>query len=137
MKKYSLIILLLLLFTVTRGQLNQSKEAVIDELIQVTKVEESTQYLVNMLIDRKGKVSAVRKEAIHKEIDYKGYYNKVRQVYRDNYTESELYELVAIKRSGNQALFKMKTEQVKDKLYLVGKEFGKGVGDLIRMRLGG
>lgn len=130
-----LSIMLLVLFS--SFQLNSNSN--IEKLLEVNKTKESTELMVKQILDIYQKqypnVSFMTWGGIESNINYKGYYSKIKQIYSSNYTDAEIKELIKLYNPKTMDKYTAKTKKIEQQLYNTGKEFGKELSQLITSKI--
>lgn len=125
--KKTLILLFIGVCTMVNAQ--NKKAQVVEELLKVTKVEESVPLIVNSLMNKFKQKRTDIPESYWKEIankvDYSSFINGARKLYNDNYTVEELEELVSLFKARDMETYKQKSERITPQLYQVGNDFGQ------------
>jgi len=120
--------------TLSYGQ-NSSKSKALDALLVETQAKESTQQIIEGIIQqymaKKPNAPKSIDQEIQKSIDYESYMKNIKAAYAEAYSELEINELIKIHKSGDQQLFKKKSERVAKPLYDIGNAFGKEVVQVI------
>ena len=115
------------------------KTASVDKLFILTKTKETTEVMVKQVIGMYKKqypnVSMMTWGGIESNINYQGYYKKVKQIYSSNYTDAEIKELIKLYTPKTMDKYTAKTKKVEQQLYNVGKEFGKEISQLINSKI--
>ncbi len=115
------------------------KTASVDKLFILTKTKETTEVMVKQVIGMYQKqypnVSMMTWGNIESNINYQGYYKKVKQIYSSNYTDAEIKELIKLYTPKTMDKYTAKTKKVEQQLYNVGKEFGKEISQLINSKI--
>jgi hypothetical protein len=115
------------------------KTASVDKLFVLTKTKETTEVMVKQVIGMYKKqypnVSFMTWGGIESNINYQGYYKKVKQIYSSNYTDAEIKELIKLYTPKTMDKYTAKTKKVEQQLYNVGKEFGKEISQLINSKI--
>lgn len=131
-------VLLVLCTICTMGQKFINTE-LIDELLKENKTLFSTKQIIGGIIKQHLRNKPHAPKSLELEIqnalDYKGYIEKVRKIYRDSFTENEIKELISLHRLGNIELYKKKNDRVSKPLYSIGSEFGKDALKIINSKL--
>lgn len=138
MKQNIIAIFLLFSMSVAFSQSN-NKSDLINTLLLETKAESGTKDIMSGIIkqfmSRKPNAPKSLEQEIQNSIDYSDYMKKVKSAYDTTYTEAELKELIEIHQSGNQELFKQKSERVAKSLYDIGNKFGVSAVRVIKAKL--
>jgi hypothetical protein len=133
------VVTIFLLFSVLMSFSQNNKSSLIDTLLLETKAESSTKGIMSGIIkqfmSRKPNAPESLEQEIQNSIDYSNYMKKVKSAYDTAYTEAELKELIEIHQSGNQELFKQKSERVAKPLYDIGNKFGVSAVGVIKAKL--
>jgi hypothetical protein len=134
MKKFIVGIVVMLSMSIAYGQ-NSSKSKNIDVLLVETQAKETTQQIIEGIIRqyiaKKPNAPKSIEQEIQKSIDYESYMKNIKAAYAEAYSELEINELIKIHKSGDQQLFKKKSERVAKPLYDIGNAFGKEVVQVI------
>lgn len=133
------IFILTLLINSTLLFSQSKKDAMVNQLLEVIETKKETEGMmggiIRQFIKKKPNVPQEIEQEIQNSLKYEAYYQKVREVYVNNYTEEELEELSSLFQQGKKEMYKAKTEKIKGLLYQIGKEFGKESVQIINDRL--
>lgn len=125
--KKTLILLFLGVCTIANAQ--DKKAQVVEELLEVTKVEASVPLIVSSIMGKFKQKRTDIPESYWKEIeskvDYSSFINGARKLYNDNYTVAELEEMVSLFKAGDIETYQQKSERITPQLYKVGNDFGQ------------
>lgn len=125
--KKTLILLFLGICTMVNAQ--DKKAQVVEELLEVTKVEASVPLIISSIMgkfkQRRTDIPDSYWKEIEKGVDYSSFINGARKLYNDNYTVAELEELVSLFKVGDMETYKQKSERITPQLYQVGNDFGQ------------
>jgi hypothetical protein len=131
----SLILISLILLT----SFQSSTSVNVEKLFTVTKTKETTEQMVKEVIamykKRYPNVSVMTWGSIESNINYNGYYKKIKQIYSSNYTDAEIKELIKLYNPKTMDKYTLKTKKVEQQLYDAGKEFGKELSQLINSKI--
>lgn len=111
----------------------------IEKLLQVSQTKQNTEEKVKEVLSMYKKkypnVSIMTWGGIEESINYQTYYAKIRQVYRSSYSDAEIKELIKLYNPKTMDQYMAKSKRVEQKLYDVGKEFGKELSAHIQARV--
>lgn len=129
------VLVLSLLTTIAFSQ----SSANIDKLLQVNKTKETTQARVKEVLafyqKKYPNVSFMTWSGIEANINYQTYFAKVREAYRSSYSEAEIKELIKLYNPKTMDQYEAKSKRIEQKLYDIGKEFGKELSAQIQAKV--
>lgn len=133
MKKIILVIAFLTSFSTVFAQTEDNMSERLNTLFEITQVKEMLPTMVNAIIGNYQKkepsIPSHFWDALKADIDYNKFINESKQVYRVNYSEQEIDELIELYKPETIDTYKAKTKKVEAELYAIGRKFG---GDIVK-----
>ncbi|WP_303315357.1 hypothetical protein Q4Q34_15435 [Flavivirga abyssicola] len=135
----NVILIITFLFTSINISGQQKRGSKIDELIEITDLDNTISTFVNSILDKHKEANTSISdhcwEKVKSEIDYEPLLDKIRGVYKTNFTEEELTGLFNLYKSGNINEYERQINKIDNQLYIVGNEFGKNTSKIISEKI--
>ncbi|GGD08061.1 DUF2059 domain-containing protein [Hyunsoonleella pacifica] len=139
MKVLSALIVFFMILNINAQQNMDKKSVLLNKLFEVTQTEQIAPALVSTILNNfKKNASNIPSwywEDIKRNIPYKEFNTKVKQLYMNNYSEKEIEELLTLYKPETMNVYKEKSKKIEPQLYLLGNEFGKNVVKIITNKI--
>ena len=135
MKFLNITILFLALTFNLNSQTTKTNDELATKLIKEIGIQSTIETSIKIMIFNYSleydKVPEAKWEAARKEIDIKGYMQKIKNLYAESFTAEELKKLSQFFKAKKMDQYKLIAEKIDPQMKELGKEFG----DLARLKL--
>ncbi len=134
MKNIRIMWLVVLMILSSGTALSQPIDKV-SEILRLTSVRTSAEQIAKVYLNKFKKdnpnVPAAKWASIEKSLNHDLFVNNVANIYRKNYSDTELTALLGLLQAGDHKKFYEQTKKTEAIMYDLGKEYGKSLSAFI------